>query len=1796
MLLFGLMRATDGAMKEHDTAFDLAGRRSSMAAAATLAVCLGASLPALGGDVSNECSPDGQGSSCAVDYDCSTLPFATACVEQTCQIPCEDEVTGAADLSFCALGEACVAVAVAPGIERQVCRQVPFRMDLNLVDMCIQHFIEEAVPDLANANACSLERNLNRLLDQDGNRVFDIFDVDACIRSYAYDQSCTADGICPQGDVFCPDDAVCGSGAYCNTRLRRCERECGLLVTRQRDGPSTVERPCYGHLQTCDRARGRCEEQSPEYVASLRCELDGDCPSGAYCDLGRCEPMCFRAADCRSSDFICNVNNHCELAPLGGSSDEGGAFQPGDYTVLFTQKLVSLTAVSDRYDIPLVIMDIKTRSQVMDRPEVRFGYRLELDYSSAFPKGSFCRWSQGQRPEGAGEEVEPPPPEDLAHCFFLTLPRPFGSVTAVGPASHEVRLNQAFVSRLPPGKYSVTLQAIYTNGTADTTVISFEKRRPSGTYAGQVAIYLPGEQRTKLADSVLGAELFISTVEKQWNELQREAGLPEGVPITEVTKGQYVYGTLDGATTPLFNNPQAQSVADNKVPVRGMYLPEQGGRLRLLAVIELPGCQSTGPNGVCTYTGTDPTDMSMANVFARRIRRILSFNGTLDSQRMRYSGVFRETIMGLKPGGASATADGSEPSDGDDSADGDDPESPVYADTLTLDGAFVLDLLQSTSKPIDVIDSEAEESFSATLLPDGAPTLVTYPSADDLLDAVVSVRTNQCAPGPTDTERFIDEADADAYRQAFRNALTAFGVSSASADSSAFQDYLAQIDGEQVGSRSGRVFSDLVTFSALIQGALDALGDSQSAALTLYDYLRETIFLCSESNQESCIDEKMTRCGLALYQEAILRGWMNIGGVGPASASGHELFCDDLSVSPDCGLAVEGRKNLVALQEHNRLYMALTQALRYQAGAHLSDAFFMMYQNAADPQGLATALSDKQAYTLKAWSRYDEILGLVFSPAMTSIFYSWPMSDFKSRGGLWTNMLQQLMADRVDALEMLVDLKRRVFLQASEQDEVFVAQLLQQEFLQHVWLARLQQDWQGSQFSYAGHAAEAMAVGQSILNRLDLKRNPLGFHPDQVFFENSNLARSNWQNYRDVLVAGGTSGRGMAGDVEALVDEAVLELRASLDTTYALESQLLQSKHGYEQQIDRICGSEEAYDGEHACTGTSAEDRAEALECGSRNCDFDFTCETVDCASLVAIRAGHLGGSVVAKSVKDLACYLDTPDLAITFGSSTRPCVRGQVAALLDQQRQLKLQLDQLVRRFDAIRLQSQLLGKEIRTASEEKREFVEKLWQATVELNGLNMWEGQTTLAHSTASLSGEAIGCLIIFGWAVGSNCPTRLVGSVISITAAILKAAADANIAAARQTIYAQKEELAFLHREEGVIRNLKLRHFELQDSILAVIDEYGLVVHQLYATGRRIEDELFVAQRAAQHYQENVSLAIDHLIGADQGSVLRRNAAVMQAEVKFQDLIDTAYRMVMAFVHNYGAVDDAQGLIGQVYAIVTPDGVRRLIEELETRQRQYCGGAAIDCDAANNIHTYRLSLRETLYPDLVDIIDSDAAVVYTKGEQFHDILMSQYKKRSVRGPMLINQLEVPFGIKLGSMSSPEWMVSPLECHHYVAGQGRGTVGISVVGARIDGVKVELQRGAIDWVRGCEQVPYIPPGGGVPVDDYPHYRFVVGYAPQSALAQEDAPPSYSVRSGGLAACINAAENSQRFITDENCYHYFARDRSLASNDWTLVIPLGIDGNESLDDDTLTASERPIIEDVLLYFRYRSRPTSEL
>jgi len=1704
--------------------------------------------------VDNACvDAGGMGAVCADQGDCAARAFATACVQheaddpasRRCEVPCEAEEGGVPDEALCSLGETCVAAA---GDGAFYCRPSAFRMDLNLLDQCVAHFLEGTPPVLSPGHACSLERNLARLLDQDGNLTFDIFDVDLCIRAFLDQPSCDGDaGVCPDDDLrFCREDDDCGEGLYCDPDRNHCTRECGLVAAREL-GFTVLERGCAGRLKSCDFSRGRCEDVDP---AEASCQVDGQCPSGSYCFLGRCAPTCSRGLDCPDSSWFCTDNGRCRVQPAP-EGDPGFVFEPKNYAVLFGNSSLALTAIEAEQAARLLIMDLTTKREVRNNPSVGFGYRLEITYS--LKQEAKCL-----------EDPEDWSLEDRDDCLidpseeFVTPLAPFGTVFAAGRPEVRVRLNEAATGRLSPGSYVATVNAIFDNGSQDRFRIHYDKLTPSGTYEGTMTVSLGGPENTLEGRTplMLAARLHIKDEEVRWNQLLSDENLTPagGEDLVDLTRGRLVHGKLQANQALAFALPGARTPADNEVPVKGLYSPRDG-MMRLIGVVDLAADFCRGEDGPCD--GGDGLEVD--NPFGRAIRRVFQLAGTYEDATRRYYGLYRERVSGLVPG----------------------------AD-LTLDGAFLLD--QTEFDP-------SELTIAAPLLAEDAP-VVAFPETEDLVAALEAEELAACGARQAAFE------DADAYVALQRGA-------------------------------GFPVHSDLVEFEALLAEALTDIGavDKSERMLTLYDYLAGWIVPCGaehagegvlgRGSPTACVDTDKARCGLALHRKALLSGFVlptDVDGPGEAELP---LFCRSTIPVEGCDVDPETQSALATLYEHNRFHQELAQATKFYADRELSDAFFTLYRHRANPFAQGAALSYKSERLRAAFASYGELLDLYLSPSAAGVLWLWPMAEFQGRGNEWLRQMQVVVADRLEVQRQLVDLRRRLFAGTDRNDRLFAEHLAQVEYLVQVYLLALQRRWQGPGFASTGRGAEVFATLQKMLLQLHESKNPLGVTANQVYFESRDPSRSNWHAYLARLVGEGGDG-GLMAQAELEVDEAVAELQASLRDVDALEDRIFAARQEYEDTLVSLCGPETLSDAQTVCDRMLAR-----LAAGGEldpSTELEKVCEEAAWpdAILPWPLDPHASYGDQCDAVVDLfrdsydaeaACPLPAAGHTVLVRGRERVCLGGEMGALLQERQVLRTEIaamtQPMLRAWEDLEA---YLAHRHDTKVIEGYKTAASIAMAVINLIIETIQESTIEGTKKVKEML-KSSECVFIAGFSVGTDCPQKIGAGVGKLGLAGIK--------------WAVFMALHVLHEKWDTITEALLSQFDtklfhaqtemeagsIRRSLGAALDGYGATLQALASVELRIVELEYTAQHAADRLDDELGMTLDHLVGRETGSVLVGNQWVGRSAKTFAEVLSTAYRMVMAFTHRYNLpADESSALVARVLQAVTFDDVWGVIDTVVGIEDSYCGREGLDCDAFNNVSVLRFSLRDELFPGLRDLVDPRTGRVVTRGEQFHNLVGSPpYLRRRIRGNHAVDQIELPFTVWLQMLDTgglQRWMIDPTQCNHLVdAPPGgnqvlgtAGTVAVNVVGRNLDdldrSVKYELARGHADQLRSCYPEPVVREVGTAPVLDYPVRTQVVGYAPQSVPGMQPSPPTFVTRSAELPACVNQPEAAGQLV-GAGCWRFFGRDRSLAAPDWMLTLPLRIGGAETtntwLAGEGLPEETRPVIEDIVLYVRYRSRPIQD-
>lgn len=1712
----------------------------------------GAAAAAQVTDVDNACLGfGGAGSACVVDADCAFNSEATVCVQhiasnpasRSCEAPCDEN-----NETACALGEVCAA---APASTQRFCEPTRFRMDLNLLDQCIAHFRAGTSPVLGNDNPCAVDAQLSRLLDQDSDGDFDIEDVDGCIQAFLLQPACDpALEACPDDDLrFCRVDDDCAVGAYCDGDRFACARDCGALASRE-VGIANLVRQCSSAGTVCNEARGRCDDVD---IASVTCAVDRDCPTGAYCFLGTCAETCSRQIDCPDDDWTCGGDGKCRVRPAADDVTAGFSFNPQDYAVLFSTTDVTVTPLENQVEVPLLIIDLTTKREVRDNPAVGFGYRLQIDY--AVKQEAICfadpsTWT----------------PEQTDDCLisaddeFLTALEPFSTVFAVGTPGVPVLLNSAAADRLTPGAYKATVTATFDNGSRARFNVNFIKSTPSGEYVGSYNVSMAGQRLNAVNELPLSFAIDVKEgVTLRWTDLLAQERLNQSEDLVDTTEGFFVEGFMHANDMIPFANPAAQSPGDNEIPIKGLFVPATS-QLRLITQIDLPGDFCLGENGACE-DGDD--GLTVTNPFGRDVRRVVQFTGVIDQVRKNFIGVYRERISGL-----------------------------VALSDLTLDGAFITRQIKSDETPI-VIDAP---------LGTGGPD-IKFPLVDVQLGVLDQEIADHC----------VDDDGAPV-------ALVSFFENQAK-----FESYL-QGAGTTPRASEEPVFQNLVQFRSLLQDALDNLqNDDQRVddAVTLYDFFAGRIGLCVDdagsgagtpigSSAPACIEESVLRCGLALHQRALLKHFVEMTNLQDAAPGELQLFCTQTLPTEGCDTDSVTAPELFTLQEHNRFFSELAESRKFLADISLSDSFFALYRNRVNPFAQGAALAFKADKLKQASALYDDASGAFFDTPTAAVLFAWPMDRFQGQGAEWLRLASVIENDRLEVLAQEVDLRRRVFRSSTEANQMVAEGIAQNEYLSQVYLMALERQWEGNDFVYSLDADAAFTKAQKILLQLNSSRNPLGIVPDQVFFTNSDPSKENWEHYLSVLQGDDGSG-GLLAQAHTEIDDAVINLQASLRDVDALEDQVFALNDDFEGTLTELCGTD---DENIACNelidrfqNAPQELAADARKICSSKVSAPFGLGNKglvrfpdECNAMVESFVGSSG----------FECTLDAAFASVSVRGEDRACVGGTMGGLLTERAALAEErvviAKQLAGAVDSLR------------GFYELRSFTEGIHAGerlnTLAANAVSLLASAVStligLTAGSAEEAAETANCVIIAGTAAGSDCPQKgaAQGAISSLKflGGIGQFAVESLGTVLGQTFDVISTEFGFaLEREDAnaEFQSLKGGADGLVDALRA-----NLLASQ--AVERQIQETRAQADDAAAGVNDRLSLLFDHLVGRENGSVLVGSHLVRQSDKTFRRTLDVTYRMIQAFALRYNlSVDAKQRLEEKVFAAVTIEDVDSIIDEIIETDTNYCGIEGIDCDAFNNLNVTRVSLRKLLFPQLRDLIDPRTGVVITAGEQFNNIITAPpFLRRRVRGVLAQDQIEIPFTIPLakqGDASSASFLLSPTQCNQILDGDpdggndGAGTLAVNVIGRNLDdptqSIQYEVSRGSVDFVRACHP-EVVQNTGELPRLDYPVRAHVIGYAPESLEAQRADVPSFFTRSGELSACVNAAE--RRGIVDEDdCWRFFARDRSVAASDWTLTIPLSIDGAETgnawLLGDGLPAARRPVIDDVVVYLRHRSRPISE-
>jgi hypothetical protein len=1788
----------------------------------------------------------------------------------TCRAPCvatSEAKRGAADPTLCAYGEACV-VGEERGVrETRFCKPVPFTMDLNLLDSCIYHFVEGLDPKGASdSNVCSLTRNLATMLERDGVPGFGIFDVDACIQDFLEQEPEPA---CDEGPCLsCTDDEACGEGAFCSER-GRCERECGRIVDRGGEGKESLERVCSGRMKVCNEKRGRCEDfvlggevctswQDCQRGADCiegrcelqppQCEVDIDCPTGAYCFLGECQPRCFRSLECPDSNWYCSAANKCERKP---SPQAPQGFDPQRYSILFGVQAIKLDGVNAAQELPLLIMDTQSGRAVFGQPNVLFGYRLQLTYGrkqDPLCVGDLTRRDAQGRPvltDAQKADCVIAPQEE-----FLTLDNPFGTVFGDGRQGLGVRLNTRAAKDLTPGRYEATLRAVFSNGSSTTASIIFDKPTPDGRYRGMLEIGVddPRANLVAVTEASLGLRIHMDE-ERTWDQLldqnniiDLENATTDEREFRDITFGYLVEGAIYGNDSLVFNRPTARTGAENEVPVRGLYSP-QYRKLRLISVVDIAADAQWCRDGACTLSDADPEQLRVKNVFGRRIRRKIEWVGTFDDVTRRFEGIYRETLSGLLP------------------------------HQVTLQGKFQLRQTQQDSALSFVHGPKGTKLLG----PDGSQA-VGFPARGALFTARAAKADSLCK-GVTGLGNDLSAA------------LAKFS------GKGAFVEYLKAME-------QGPIVPEVRGLGGRVAEVLGATGGNiDAASLSITDMLRDVVKRCADDPGAAvCVDVAAVQCGLALHETALLAGespvdnaptcdrsepgsngrrcvfdvglgrgryraacdgpsgaacasnelctagasvdgigthycrpaaggWVNRAAVIAEMTTGTgenartqlaPLFCDRRSVLPDpaCRPGAD-TPNLSALQEYTWFYKTLHEILAYEAGQDVSDAFFLPYRDqyvsGASALDMTAAYREKVRLLKRAISRYDDARAQLFDPVTALALVDWPMAQFETRGTAWLSQMHAVLSDRTQTLYELVDLQRRVIRPEMGQDALFYNHLFHQEYLAQVYLAALQAHWQGPQFAYAGEGPKALAQGDQILRKVSEINNPLGLKPNRTYFENSTTsgAPTNVELYRrraaqKLVELIGSDGRsGLIGLAKADLRQAVVSKRQLIGSLDALKDQL-------DDELLRLCGPDQPLP--QGCSELSNLERQLESSCTGDDCAVTFQCEDKRCKDVTRLFSDTLDATL-----SEVACRADTPlyrvyknpkatdsggaDLAEYLHEDdleSRLCVRGEVGRLLQDRASLELSRKNTLRQANDLLRQLAI-----------KAEQMKKIGRGYSELNTfLIAHQTATTVieeAFTAASTSYVAVEAL-----KYGTDCITILIGGTASGGGdnCIQKKALAATLAAADVSYSAAQGVHAVAKLAADITKTIRLNDFEkdsridalaaemdsLTSQIEGLIGQYQMVIQQMQSAKVQTADTLALAQSRWNAYSAEVHEVAEAVTGEESHWALLRNSAASRAQEKFNALLLDVYKLVQAVSYRYDLPKgESRALQNRVYQLVTAGQVQAFLDDMDCRLTGFAGQNNLnpDWDAPSNASLFVLSLRKELFPGLADIVDPNTGAILTADEQFHRIITSPpYLRTVIANGIPETRIVIPFAtwmdVRVDSLVGQSALVNRNSCNHLLIGdEARPSVAVNfeVWNDRPDqqnkrAISSWLSRGTIDHMRSCDEK--------YPISQLP---IVQPYTFGNAYHDSNVPvPSVPTR---FEACVGAEEvlskRDSGAIQNLPCWKNVYRERSLGSPDWAIEIDaLGPKG----DNGWIVAKygpgeQRPIIRDVQLAFRYTDR-----
>ena len=588
----------------------------------------------------------------------------------------------------------------------------------------------------------------------------------------------------------------------------------------------------------------------------------------------------------------------------------------------------------------------------------------------------------------------------------------------------------------------------------------------------------------------------------------------------------------------------------------------------------------------------------------------------------------------------------------------------------------------------------------------------------------------------------------------------------------------------------------------------------------------------------------------------------------------------------------------------------------------------------------------------------------------------------------------------MDAIVELIDFKRRIQMESDENDYVFAQHLMQEEYLNQVFLLALAEKWQGELFNYTGRGKERIDAAGRLIDKADMSLNPLGIASDRVYFksktrfENEKCTALNWQNYyQNVQEALGT--------VKGTFDTAITQLQNSLADRNAFTTNAVIKKHQFEEQIEQLCGPDTAQP--ETCHLDQDGQLPEAT-CDGPECMFEYQCEIENETCNTVAR-------IFKEETDNVVCRMSEGKPWIKVGQKDRMCARGQMGALLQEKVMLEIHREEVTKKVEL--LMRQISGKisYLEDTKSGNTQLMDDLKKLNKKIRNKNKSIRNAQLIYDLAMTSADAISPNPLGAQQAGAK--ALAITGKFGLTKSDISA-----LEKAEQERSSKLTQFGLTETERRLVQELNEMKFQVD----ALVSEYRMYTQQLANLRAKILDNHALAQNAANRASESVANIADHLVGFESGDVMLRNQMIHAARRCFQELLYQVYELTQAFVHYHNIPSEKEEWHSRLYRLTTPGDVEKYIADMQQRAKDICDFRT--CQDANNANALVFSVRNNLFPWLTDIVGSGENKTLTKGQRFHNIITSSdyIKKRRIGGKD-VEQIEIPFAIWLPGMDDTD-----------------------------------------------------------------------------------------------------------------------------------------------------------------------------